>query len=80
VENALLKKVRKAEEDQYDFSFADIGKMQTGTTRSQKGQKAGHIPQYQRYLKPQTLYCTPLILRYKHLRPQTIGWTCKMNT
>jgi len=40
---------------------------------SQKGKKASHLPQYQRYLKPQTLYCTPLILRYKHLRPQTMG-------
>jgi len=38
VENELWKKVRKAEEYQYDFSAADIGKMQTGTTqRKSKG-------------------------------------------
>jgi len=38
VENELWKKVRKAEEYQYDFSSADIGKMQTGTTqRKSKG-------------------------------------------
>ena len=33
VENALWKKVRKAREDQYDFSSADIGIVHIGTTR-----------------------------------------------
>jgi len=39
------KKVRKAEEDQYDFSSADIGKMQTGTTQKKsKGSKSRTHP------------------------------------
>ena len=45
MENVLWKKVRKSEEDQYDFSSADIGKMQTGTTqRKSKGSKSRTLP------------------------------------